>query len=656
MKMKTNTLRRWLLGFVGLSFCCMAVLSWMGCPSSGCKQDSDCTAPQVCVGGTCSAPTETPTGEQGGEKAPTDAGETTSEPPPLPDTVWKEGRLPAPDTLQNNQPVPTTGTRKAGETCNPQQTALPEDRCEDKHLCAPTSSGSAGICLPACDPKGTSCAKGARCVEIRSLDLGTVVGTVCAPTQPLGYPCSQSKPCEDAHVCMAYGSSYQGLCRKACTQVADCGDQWCYSANDITGQKVTGCSNFGTKADDPCPPQTVCDSGLNCYGSTGSRLCLKNCTQDKTCPDTHTCKEVKDSLGKVLYSLCFRNVKAGEACNATTQCEKDHLCLSLASNPSVARCVRDCSQDEKVCTTGTVCDTVESSSTTKVCYREAQEGQPCEGEVRCAQGLSCQPIASKGPRHCMKVCDSTNPCSGGKTCLPLNVGDAPPSLCLLNCDPKASDPCPTGQVCTEGQATSPVCLPDPKGWAGSVIRGNACSPHFAAPVSQRCLPTLQCVELAEGWRCLQICDPANPSCPTGESCGKDHRTGLQLCASAEVENKECHVANSKLCGQGLRCHQQMTSSQGSCIKPAEATAGGFCHPDEMDCAEAQLCSGDPKRPFRWICRGRCKDGGSPACPSSQTCLPTVGGSNACFAPCDSKDACSNKLEQCTEIQNKRVCM
>lgn len=657
MRTHTNTLRLGLQWLVGLAACCIAMLSWMGCPSNGCKQDSDCTAPQVCVGGTCTAPAETQPGEQGGEKtSETDAGEGSSEPPPLPDVTWKEGRFPAPDTLQPSQPVPTNGTRKAGETCNPFQTAQPEDRCADKHFCAPTSTGSTGICYPACDPKNSgSCANGTRCVEVRSLDLGKVVGAVCAPTQSLGFPCSQARPCEKDHVCMAYGGSHRGICRKACTQTSDCKDQWCFSANDVTGQKVTGCTGFVTKADEFCPSQTVCDSGLNCYGSSGSRRCLKNCSDNKTCPKSHTCKEVKDSLGKVRYSLCFRNVKAGEACDATTQCEKDHRCVSLASSPTVARCVKDCSTDEKACATGTVCAAVGSSKTTKVCYKEADEGQPCEGEVRCKKGLTCQSIAPNGPRHCMQVCDSTNPCSGGKKCLALNIGAAPPSLCVATCDPKAPQ-CPTGQLCTEGRTSSSVCLPDPKTWAGSLDLGKACSPHFAAPAAQRCQANLSCVSLSEGWRCVQTCDPAKPACPSGQSCGTDHRTGLNLCGTAETEGKACHIADSKLCGKGLWCSQQVITSQGTCVKPKEAAAGALCHPEEMGCSPAQLCSGDPRRPFRWICRERCKEGGTPACPSSQSCLPTVGGSGACFAPCDSKNACSNKLERCTEIQSKKVCM
>lgn len=650
---------RFRYGCLALTLWCAGVWIWTACPAGGCKQDSDCTSPQVCRSGQCIQPNEKIPSTESGQEKSADAGsepqtESIAEPPPFPDVTWGEGRLPPPETLGENQPLPTQGTRKVGETCNPFTTALPQDRCIPNHLCATTSTGTTGICFESCDPKANTCKTGSRCVEIFSPDLRQSQGHACVPTTPVGYPCSQAVACEQGHVCMSYNTETAGICRKACQQKDDCPQQWCYSNQDVTGKEVTGCSPFVEKADEPCPTQTVCGSGLNCHGSSEQKRCLQNCTADMKCPSTHTCKEVKDSAGKIIYALCFRNTKAGEYCDSTTTCEKDYLCVTLASSPYQGRCMRDCGSDSKVCPAGEICDTV--SGTTKVCYRSAQEKQPCGGEFRCESGLSCVKTQEQGPNHCLKTCDTKTPCPAGQQCLQLQSGNNIPSVCVHGCDPKATQPCAaTDTECVDKVASSPVCLPALAGWSGQLPVGSPCSPHATLPAAQRCQPSLVCTSLVDGWYCLQPCNTAT-SCPQGQQCLRDHRTQQTYCAVGAEVSQACHIAKAQLCKPGLFCLQATSSSQGLCVTEQVQPLGAYCHVQNRPCQITDLCSGDPLTPFRWICRTICDDKATPSCSASQTCLPTTQGSGACFDNCATNNTCSNLRETCTDIQKKKVCM
>ena len=645
------------LGY-SLMLLCM-VLFVMGCPNPVCKQDSDCKDAKHCKDGKCIPASTEQLGTESSAEATSDGGGergTIPEPPPFGDSTWKESTLSPPETLQENQPLPTQGNRKTGETCNPLTTALPVDRCKKENVCVPTSEGVIGLCLKACDPKNTgSCGTTMRCMAISSPDFRNEVGYACVPTVGTGYPCSQAQACTKDNVCMTYRSTHSGICRKACKEKNDCNGQWCYSRSGVQGKPVTGCAPYVQKAGGRCPFQTICGEGLNCYGRTGSRRCLTNCSGGKVCPNTHECREIKSITGKILYSLCLRKVKAGEFCDSTTRCEKGHHCITLASSPLWARCMRDCTKDAKVCGSKEVCNSY--SKSTKLCYQEAQEGQRCGGETRCAQGLMCTDTRSHGPKHCMKACKADGDCGAGRKCLALKVGSKPPTVCVTTCDPKAAKPCAqAGYQCVEKLTASPVCVPSSTTWQGKLDIGAKCQPHVISPNTLRCKPSLRCVALVEGWRCLHPCDTKTPNCPTGQSCLWDHQTQATYCGARTTTGKPCDLTKGSLCEKGARCRHLVTTSQGTCIPYITQKQGDYCTGIPLPCAGIDLCSGDPSLPFRWTCRARCSTTGAPTCPASKVCLNTVGATGACFATCPSNKICSNKLERCVDIQTKKVCM
>jgi hypothetical protein len=405
-----------------------------------------------------------------------------------------------------------------------------------------------------------------------------------------------------------------------------------------------------------CDGPAICGTGLYCIGSSALKRCLQQCTKIDDCPTQHVCSPILDAQGKPLYSVCFPAPPVYGSCDATMRCADGQSCINTGPSSMPHNiCLRNCTKDPKLCSEQETCVTI--SNNNAFCYMLAQEGQLCEGAVRCANGLSCVSPAPDSPLVCLATCEG-NPssCQSPYQCFTYKNRNTELSLCLQTCTPKAVDPCTDKRFrCIEKLADVPICVPEINSWLGQRTVGETCQPHPAAPAPSRCLPDLQCVSLLEGWTCLKTCSANSAHCSEPHTCLFDHQTQRMYCAEPMPQNQVCDVAQRKLCASGLRCQHREFSSQGVCIAESFQALDTLCEPKFLACEKTRICAGDPITPFRWTCRTSCDQ--SAPCTSDQTCLKLTQGQSACFTTCSTQNkTCKHKFQQCTDIQKHHICL
>lgn len=107
----------------------------------------------------------------------------------------------------------------------------------------------------------------------------------------------------------------------------------------------------------------------------------------------------------------------GRACDSTDPCPT-HFACALAHD-GVARCMRECSLSETVCTDGTACLPLGSSGG-GACYLggNVAVGGTCMSDLDCTRTAIC--ITSGSQHECRVGCnrDGTHDCAGGFACQP----------------------------------------------------------------------------------------------------------------------------------------------------------------------------------------------------------------------------------------------
>jgi hypothetical protein len=146
-------------------------------------------------------------------------------------------------------------------------------------------------------------------------------------------------------------------------------------------------------------------------------------------------------------------------------------------------------------------------------------GEPCDGsQASCSAGLMCLASEPDGPSSCHAFCEGQVDCPApGSLCVPLlgaqgyPIGQA--RICTPSCNPADGTGCVAGARCAVAQETEA-----PARWF-TVCVAQGDQPHGAACTDpHECLRGM-CVDLGgAGQQCLDLCDVAAPSCPTGSSC------------------------------------------------------------------------------------------------------------------------------------------
>ena len=222
-------------------------------------------------------------------------------------------------------------------------------------------------------------------------------------------------------------------------------------------------------------------------------------------------------------------------CASDLNCPKDQACLTDPAQNKNHCLPANCRKDED-CPQGQGCRVVNAADTRGPVRRCVIAGNRLEGQScvawpngpnsACDEGLICalgrcgRPCNTGGPNTCPPAfaCSSTNigedvclpdcrraGCPEGKSCVPFGKAMA---LCLETVTTDCREPgheCPSGQHC--GFSYSP----------DSVVFH--CTRECSAFDSNACEPTEVCGAIAGQSRCLQRCDPKQPtSCPANFRC------------------------------------------------------------------------------------------------------------------------------------------
>lgn len=398
-----------------------------------------------------------------------------------------------------------------------------------------------------------------------------------------------------------------------------------------------------------CSATADCVRGLTCtrpQSGTGT-ICTANCSGPSaaTCPQGYTCQAAATG-----YACFLASDAVGDLCKA---CEAGSDCTSgqCIQAEDFAICSRGCGQGSG-CPAGYTCAAAEGSGsfcypTSQTCANNCSATQPCPASQECRSG-SCRfkdlPEGAACP---------TGRCATGLMC----VGDGTTYACRRTCNPQTAGSCPTDQACYGLQgspANEGACFP------ASAREGDPCG-------TEACATGLVCVGATTAdARCRRSCNPAAPSCPTGQVC-----TGLQGGGGACVQGStpgtrtqgqtctatsqcvtrlycvdvgggdkrcvtDCNPAAPACPGTpALKCNSYpgaapAGSAGGFCWGTAPVTPkageGGSCEADS-DCETGLICIRDTEATI--TCRTDCSAGR--ACPDGTTCRP-LGSADVCLAP------------------------
>lgn len=233
-----------------------------------------------------------------------------------------------------------------------------------------------------------------------------------------------------------------------------------------------------------------CGPGLTCLGFQGDtapvchQACVPGGTTCASVPDTtqlYACAVVSQTAS---YGVCRGS--GGAACDplAATPCATaGEVCTPVAGTLDTACTAAgttqlggDCSMSNCAAGQG-ICMALTSGTS---CY------QPCAQSTDCTQsGYSCVQVGSETMSYAFGIC------------VPPQAGA---------CNP-ISNPCPSGQVCSVNATMNGVeCVT-----AGTAPIGGSCD-------TVNCAPGGFCTPTQNGNICLVPCDPANPTCESGQTC------------------------------------------------------------------------------------------------------------------------------------------
>jgi len=343
-------------------------------------------------------------------------------------------------------------------------------------------------------------------------------------------------------------------CLPGCQAIQVCGDgtpngtETCDDgANNGTGDGfcLADCSGTQTCGDGVPNGNELCDIGDTIACTTvdpaflgGTALCgatcsaweLSTCTTAADCgngivDDGELCDDGSNMGGEGLCVACQAIQTCGDGTrNGTEECDDGNLVDGDGCQADCTVWYVSCDITAATCGTGESCYPTGSGD---LCLPTGTlpEGSVCGPVNACQAGMGCVVVPTDPVNtHCTPLCDGSLPCADGDPCVELS-SPSNLSACLLDtCDLFAQD-CGAGQGCypatvTSGQETfeGNFCW-----YAGSGAVGDPCTGVTA------CAAGLACITDGAGNVCLEICDLANPSCPTGTTCQTTSNPEFGVC-------------------------------------------------------------------------------------------------------------------------------
>lgn len=336
------------------------------------------------------------------------------------------------------------------------------------------------------------------------------------------------------------------------------------------------------KANGPCFQALDCVTGTTCWqpgGPLEAGICRPTVKENGACRRNDMCSASDVCvLDDTRESVCA----VPETQAVQEFCTSDALCAAGSFCDITAELCKAKGGDQAVCNLDKHCLSNRCNTDLGKCDAQAEENGPCSSALECTTGLWCD--SSKAASFCAiplrtgkpgDVCSSSAPCGDGLAC----VGGT--------CKAPLSD----GEACTVASQCSAASYCD-------ALR-QVCSPRKAVGVA--CLSTLECT--SDGYCIAGACTPRielGKACVSSVSC---------------VNTARCDVTTG-LCIARLGVGD-------ICTGPTDCSNDGAGHP--LICESfAGRCAP------RLTAAAQCDV--SDACPDSQYCSPTGGGSVCEVAP------------------------
>jgi photosystem II stability/assembly factor-like uncharacterized protein len=296
---------------------------------------------------------------------------------------------------------------------------------------------------------------------------------------------------------------------------------------------------------DTCDPRALgysvdrCGTGLACaeVGSTSPSsgapqpygICVKACKDknDTSCPSGYKCSETRSSKttqGTGIF-VCAKEVKEGGNCFNTGICGAGLYCARYP-NSTLWLCQKDCTSDDKVCSTGFACSSFTSGSSIKVCKPVPKVGENCGSGLDCGKSAICTPSGVQAyPSICQKKCSTASDCGQGESCRPTSTTGGRDGGRVCYKVSSAGNECGSGKACGSGE----TCIPLTAAYAG----------------------------------CFKVCTSA-AQCPSGQACETySSRSRTRICKPNA--NPGDVATNLAKCGSGSRAIRVSQNGPGMCL-------------------------------------------------------------------------------------------
>lgn len=471
-----------------------------------------------------------------------------------------------------------------------------------------------GYCMATCSPTQTQCPSGSKCLPgVGCLDTCAKdadcrsPGYRCQPLDENFYACFPVEACdkENPADCGTIGSNCEDS--TDCVTGASCIpekrlDQETGEEN-FTGFEGGYCA-WAMRGTDKCPagstavPLSESDQNyvyclktcrVGSLGANGCGLgesCLRasqtdanagvcwfgSCAEDSACQTALCLPTNTQGCGKgqecnVPADAEVGTCKVADTCTSNADCEQGTPCVAgecfkSFCEPSLSRCLPDCTLDDGICPSGTTCN-----ATSKRCERG------CATDANCGASAYCKVTTAGQAGVCVGRCTANNE----KDVCGTNVCN----LTTGRCQPK----CTEDANCGEGS------------YCGA---GGRCAKRCDAPTDPVECPAEQSCDTTSG-RCKERCtvETELDACGLGKFCRVSTGECVADCRNASVCGGEAcavHVEESlsfgrcgESCVSDANCGTGLTpeSYRVKCL--AGANAKRFCQ--RVACADASPCAG-----------------------------------------------------------------
>lgn len=354
--------------------------------ASDCLCDIDCAQGDICIGGTCVAPSND--SNDNAEAGLCQACESTH------DCVEDDARC----IRLNYEHATKTGEKICSRICEL------DDDCPIGFECVNVSQevGVPAQCLPKAGSDGDrTCTNNAEleCVKAKECGVGeSCVNNEC--TAPSAAECSDEQACGAGQVCRDF--------KCIAEETPECIDRNDCAADEICIDGACAAQN------DSCVFNSECDNGKCVDGE-----CIAGCSENADCGPYERCRKPEGGAQGLCEAI---------ECRRTSDCEAGQVCVD-------AVCETSCS-DSSPCDNGYQCNSND--------FCERDPSVECLVTAECGADEICTGGACQTACGCNQDCPTEQVCNLETGACEQPGTSEPAQSCNTTCD------CPSGQSCDEG--------------------------------------------------------------------------------------------------------------------------------------------------------------------------------------------------------------